>query len=304
MINEIRIKQRNLIVIVIVLSLLFLYLITRETCSRNTQNIKSESSELEALPIIYAITPTYARPVQKAELTRLSHLFLLVPNLFWVIVEDAEMTTPLVRNLLNRAGLSERSVLLHSKTPTDFKLTNKDPNWSKPRGVEQRNNALKWIRKRMKETPGRSVVFFMDDDNTYSIELFKEMSKIEQGRVGVWPVGLVGALNVEKPIVEGNKVKGFNSMWRPERPFPVDMAGFAISGDLLENNPNAMFSYEVERGYQESEILRQLTTLDQLQPIALKRILVWHTRTESPKNTQELKLAKQGKPASDAEMII
>lgn len=124
--NEVRIKQRNLVIIVTVLCLLFLYLLTRETCSKSTQNTKTESNELgAALPIIYAITPTYARPVQKAELTRLSHLFLLVPNLFWVIVEDAEMTTPLVRNLLNRAGLSERSVLLHSKTPTDFKLTNK-----------------------------------------------------------------------------------------------------------------------------------------------------------------------------------
>lgn len=119
--NEVRIKQRNLIVFVTVLCLLILYLLTRETCS----NSNAESSKLKTLPIIYAITPTYARHVQKAELTRLSHLFQLVPNLFWVIVEDAEMTTPLVRNLLNRAGLSERSVLLHSKTPTDFKLTNK-----------------------------------------------------------------------------------------------------------------------------------------------------------------------------------
>lgn len=50
----------------------------------------------------------------------------------------------------------------------------------------------------------------MDDDNSYSVELFEEMSKIERLRVGVWPVGLVGALNVEKPIVENNKVVGFN----------------------------------------------------------------------------------------------
>lgn len=123
--NEIRIRQRTLIIIVTVLCFLFLYLITRETCANSTQSTNTDSSELVKLPVIYAITPTYARHVQKAELTRLSHLFQLVPNLFWVIVEDSEMTTPLVRNLLNRAGLSERSVLLHSKTPTDFKLTNK-----------------------------------------------------------------------------------------------------------------------------------------------------------------------------------
>jgi galactosylgalactosylxylosylprotein 3-beta-glucuronosyltransferase 3 len=50
----------------------------------------------------------------------------------------------------------------------------------------------------------------MDDDNSYSVELFEEMSKIERSRVGVWPVGLVGAMLVEKPIVEKSKVVGFN----------------------------------------------------------------------------------------------
>lgn len=180
----------------------------------------------------------------------------------------------------------------------------KDPHWSKPRGVEQRNEALKWIRKRLRHEPGHSVVFFMDDDNTYSVELFEEMSKIQKGRVGVWPVGLVGAMNVEKPLVEGEKVLGFNSIWRPERPFPIDMAGFGISGDLFENNPTALFNYEVEKGYQESEILRQLTTREKLQPIASNKILVWHTRTENSKFDNELKLAKKGLPPSDQDMII
>lgn len=50
----------------------------------------------------------------------------------------------------------------------------------------------------------------MDDDNSYSVELFEEMSKIQRSRVGVWPVGLVGAMYVEKPIVENGKVVGFN----------------------------------------------------------------------------------------------
>lgn len=144
----------------------------------------------------------------------------------------------------------------------------------------------------------------MDDDNTYSVELFEEMSKIQKGHVGVWPVGLVGAMNVEKPLVENGKVVGFNSMWRPERPFPIDMAGFAIAGDLFLSNTNANFNYEVERGYQESEILRQVTTREKLQAIASNKILVWHTRTENSKFDNELRLAKKGLPASDQDMII
>lgn len=242
-----------------------------------------------------------------------------------VIVEDAEETSALVRNLINTAGLSKRAVLLHAKTPTDYKLTHKDPHWSKPRGVEQRNTALNWIRKKIKHEPGHSVVYFMDDDNTYSTELFVEMSKIERGKVGVWPVGLVGAMNVEKPLVENGKVIGFNrwviktffrfntdrktiyfnfSMWRPERPFPIDMAGFAISCDLLESNPSVAFSFEVQRGYQESEILRQVTTREKLQPLAPNKVLVWHTRTEASKMDNELKLSKKGLPPSDQDMSV
>lgn len=88
--------------------------------------------------------------------------------------------------------------------------------------------------------------------------------------------------------MKNEKVIGFNSMWKPERPFPIDMAGFAISFDLLESN-EVMFSYKVENGYQETEILRQITTLDELQPLSDNKILVWHTRTEKSKNDNELK---------------
>lgn len=143
----------------------------------------------------------------------------------------------------------------------------------------------------------------MDDDNTYTVDLFKEMAKISPGRVGVWPVGLVGGLMVERPVLDdyGQKVIGFNSQWRPERPFPVDMAGFAISLDLLFTNKNALFSYEVERGFQETEILRQVTTLDQLQPMAnqCREILVWHTRTEAPKLGSEEKLRRMNLKSDD-----
>lgn len=82
------------------------------------------------------------------------------------------------------------------------------------------------------------------------------------------------------------------------------MAGFAISTDLFETYPNANFNYEVEKGYQESEILRQVTTRDRLQPIAHNKILVWHTRTENSKFDNEIRLAKKNLPPSDQDMII
>lgn len=81
------------------------------------------------------------------------------------------------------------------------------------RGVEQRNTALAWVRKHVKYSPeSRSAIYFMDDDNTYSIDLFGEIKKIEPGKVAVWPVGLVGGLSVEKPVLDNdNRVLGFNS---------------------------------------------------------------------------------------------
>lgn len=178
----------------------------------------------------------------------------------------------------------------------------------KPRGVEQRNTGLAWIRANVKYTKkNRSVVYFMDDDNTYSIELFEQMKLIESNKVGVWPVGLVGGLMVEKPVLDDeDQVLGFNSAWRPERPFPIDMAGFAISTDLLLQHTEAVFSYEVERGYQESEILRHIIVVRDMQPLAdmCRKVLVWHTRTETPKLDAEIRWKKEGHAASHKDMEV
>ncbi|XP_011214792.1 galactosylgalactosylxylosylprotein 3-beta-glucuronosyltransferase I [Bactrocera dorsalis] len=299
--SEMRIRPRQVLILIIVF-LVILLLVHRNgkrTCQgpEFLQAIYAKQTE-NALPKIYAITPTYSRPSQKAELTRLSHIFMLMPNLHWILIEDSNTTTKVVRNLLTRAGLTERSTQLNIKTPLNYKLKNKDPNWLKPRGVEQRNLALSWIRTNV-DPAEHSVIFFMDDDNSYSVELFVEMTKIEPGRVGIWPVGLVGGLMVEKPILnaENTQVIGFNAAWRPERPFPIDMAAFAISTDLLFKYPQAQFAYEVERGYQESEILRHITTREQLQPLAnnCRDVLVWHTRTEKTNLVSEIKLNKDGK---------
>lgn len=256
-------------------------------------------------PVIYAITPTYARPVQKAELTRLSHTFMLVQNLHWIIVEDADDKTPLVANLLRKSDIPHTHLV--APTPQEWKRKEKEPNWKKPRGVLQRNKALEWLRNELSYdvTTDQGVVYFADDDNSYSMEIFDEMRKIK--KVGVWPVGLVGGLMVEKPILNKttHKVAGFNSGWRPERPFPIDMAGFAINLGLLVDHPEAQFSLTVEGGYQESEILRHLVTREELEPLAdyCTKVYVWHTRTEAPKLSGEAQLRKKGM-RSDQDMEV
>ena len=49
---------------------------------------------------------------------------------------------------------------------------------------------------------------------------------------------------------------GWDVGWNPDRPFALDMAGFAINLQLLLSRPEAKFSFFVKRGHQETEILR------------------------------------------------
>ncbi|CAB3373146.1 Hypothetical predicted protein [Cloeon dipterum] len=263
--------------------------------------------EDDDLPVIFAITPTYARPEQKAELTRLSQTLLLVPSLHWVVVEDADKPTKLVTNLLESSGLSYTH--LHAHTPPAQKLKAKDPHWTKPRGVLQRNTALEWLRSDgpLQVAPldpegiPKGVVYFADDDNSYSVRLFEEMRNVRG--VGVWPVGLVGGLMVERPIAaaDGHGVASFNAGYKPERPFPIDMAGFGINLGLLRDHPHAKFLYEVEPGYQESQLLKQLTSREKLEVLAQNctKVYVWHTRTDKPKMREELQWKDQGRPPSN-----
>ncbi|XP_044749473.1 galactosylgalactosylxylosylprotein 3-beta-glucuronosyltransferase I isoform X2 [Coccinella septempunctata] len=240
---------------------------------------------------IYCVTPTYWRLVQKAELIQVLQTLTLASfkvNIKWIVIEDSEQKTSLVTNLLKRiddAGDSRLSyVHLNAKTPPFQQLKAKDPRWKKHRGVEQRNAALKWIRENIKPHGSKKIIFFMDDDNTYDVRLFEEIAKVD--KVGVWPVGLVGGLNLETPIVDPKtgKVTSYKSGWKPDRPFAIDMAGFGINIILILEKPEAMFSYRMEHGYQESQFLAYFTTKEQLEPLAdnCTKVYVWHTRTEKP----------------------
>ena len=225
---------------------------------------------------IFIITPTYTRLEQKAELTRLCHTFSLLQNVIWIVVEDSEEVTPLVDDFLKRS-CAVPFVHLNAVTPPEWKLAPKDPNWRKPRGVVQRNKGIEYLRESGYK---RGVVYFADDDNTYDLALFKEMRDIKT--VGVWPVGLVGGMLVEAPVVEDGVVVGFNSVWKPTRPFPIDMAGFAINLKLLLDKFDAWFEYEAPRGYLESTLLRQIVERSELEPKAdgCTKVYVWHTQTK------------------------
>uniref|UniRef100_A0A915I4V8 Galactosylgalactosylxylosylprotein 3-beta-glucuronosyltransferase n=1 Tax=Romanomermis culicivorax TaxID=13658 RepID=A0A915I4V8_ROMCU len=236
---------------------------------------------------IYIITPTYARASQKADLTRLSYTLSLVSNIYWIVVEDSDVTTDLVEKILIRSKI--RYALLNAVTPTEYKLKLGDPSFRKPRGVAQRNEGLKWIRKNL-SPDSKGIVYFADDDNTYDIRLFDEMRTIR--KVGVWPVAFVGQLMVERPKVENGRVTGYLVAWGPERHYAIDMAGFAVNLELILKSPQTFFSYNASRGFQETYLLRNLITgLHDLEPKAdnCTKVYVWHTKTQRPNLLSEIK---------------
>ncbi|KAM5137943.1 galactosylgalactosylxylosylprotein 3-beta-glucuronosyltransferase 3 [Mantella aurantiaca] len=297
-----RLKLRNIFLVYFVVSsagLLYALLQLGQQCdcthlsnSANDVFKKERPRSKENLPIIYVVTPTYGRAQQRAELIRLSQTLLLVPALHWILVEDSAERTAAVADLLAQSDLPYTH--LNVQTPPAMKLKDSDPNWLKPRGVEQRNEALRWLHEH-RSPRDHGVVYFADDDNTYSLKIFQEMRHTQ--KVSVWPVGLVGGLKYEAPLVDNGKVVGFHTAWKTHRPFPIDMAGFAVSLSLLLTHPKAQFDPDAERGFLESSLLGQLVTMRELEPRAdnCTKVWVWHTRTEKPKLKQEDLLEKQGR---------
>ena len=66
---------------------------------------KGTTTTVVSLPMLYVITPTYARSTQMADLTRLSQALQGVPNLTWIVVEDSRRKTQKVEMLLNKTDV-------------------------------------------------------------------------------------------------------------------------------------------------------------------------------------------------------
>ena len=53
---------------------------------------------------LYVITPTYSRPSQRAELTRVWQALSGLENVVWIVVEDSQNTTLKVAQFLSKVG--------------------------------------------------------------------------------------------------------------------------------------------------------------------------------------------------------
>lgn len=129
----------------------------------------------------------------------------------------------------------------------------------------QRNEAIRWLRKNF-QVEAAGVVYFADDHNIYSVDLFSEISKTK--KVSVFPVGLVGVLMMERPTVSRTEVLG------------MDTAGFAVNLGHLLSHTSATFISETENGYHETEFLKLLVKPEELEPVATNKVLVWLTNNQ------------------------
>ena len=211
-----------------------------ETCKYDVQ----PNEELSKLTRLYVVTPTFDRLEQTAELTRLSQTLMQVQNLVWIVAEDSSKCAPKVHDIVSKL---KSYVHLAAPMPAKFKEEASVREIGLPRGVAGRMMSLNWLLKNTNENE-KATVYFADDDNAYSLELFEELRKVK--KIGMFPVGLIQPYGVSSPIVNvKGKVVGF--VGGHSRKFPVDMAGFATSLKLIHHKQPVMpyrSTYE-EEGY-------------------------------------------------------
>jgi hypothetical protein len=161
--------------------------------------------------LLLFVTPTFSWRGRIRFLRRCADDFRSVHNLFWIVIEDGDKTSSEVEQLLAQSGVRYTYVA--------YGPTRNSAN-------AQRNWALKYIR----DQRLRGVVYFADDDNKYEARLFDELRKVK--RLGILPVGCLGPWGIERPIVRNGRLVRWSADWRV-RKYPVDMAGFAFSSELL-----------------------------------------------------------------------
>lgn len=268
--------------------------------SQLQQRSRGGGGDDPALPWLYMLTPTYRRHTQKADLVRMANTLRQVPNLHWIVIEDADAKTRLVTRFLQTCGVAHLTHLVQ-RTPKSmqrkickwvdprigcpqWRLGKEAELWTQPRGVEQRNAGLAALRALR---PTNGVFYFADDDNSFSLDLFDTIRKVR--RVGVWTVALSGGLVHEGPLVKNGVVVDFHVGWRPDRPFPIDMASFAVNVNELTRRPHVKFDATAERGFLESAfLLNFIKDKSEMEPYDYDNcdgkpcVKVWHTKTQEP----------------------
>lgn len=252
----------------------------------NPASAQSGLKEMAAIPetgskLLIIVTPTYNRALQSYYLHRLGQtLWLVPPPLLWIVVE-MESASDETAEVLRKTGVMYRHL-----------VCKKNSKEVKDRGVHQRNTALEHIENHHLD----GIVYFADDDNIYSLQLFSQLREIR--RFGTWPVAMLAqsknSATLEGPICNGSRVIGWNTNERSKRlrRFHVDMSGFAFNSTIIWNpkiwylgaSNSARQLDTVREGFQETTFIEQLVE-DESQmeglPHRCSKIMNWHLHLEA-----------------------
>ncbi|KAM7493305.1 hypothetical protein LguiB_027914 [Lonicera macranthoides] len=246
-----------------------------------TQLHKKGSSNEVFHKLLIVVTPTYTRPFQAYYLNRLAYTLKLVHSpLLWIVVEMSSQSVE-TAEILRRTGVVYRH-LVCTKNLTEIK----------DKRVHQRNVALSHIETHRLD----GIVYFADDANIYSTELFEQMRQIR--RFGTWTVAKLmenkSQYVLEGPICNGTRVIGWHTSdpRRRFRRFHAEMSGFAFNSTILWDptrwhQPTLEPIRQVDtvkNGFQVSAFIEQIvqdeSEMEGLPQICSK-IMVWHLRIDS-----------------------
>ncbi|XWS21352.1 hypothetical protein CRYUN_Cryun30bG0048200 [Craigia yunnanensis] len=235
------------------------------------QEQKEVTDLIEPLKQLIVVTPTYNRGFQAYFLNRLGQVLRLVkPPLVWVVVEEKAASFE-TAEILRKTGVMYRHMVctLNSSNVKD-------------RGIHQRNAALEHIERHKLD----GIVFFADDDNVYTLELFESLRTIR--RFGTWPVAMLAQSKnkaiLEGPVCNSSQVIGWHTIEKSKRlrRFHVNMSGFAFNSTILWDpkrwgrpfsNPIRQLD-TVKEGFQETTFIEQVLE-DESQMEVLPHILCW-----------------------------
>lgn len=178
-------------------------------------------SDREFHKLLIVVTPTEGGPFQAYRLNRLGHTLKLVRSpLLWIVVDLAIQSA-------ETADILRRNSVMYRHLVCTNNLTE-----AKDKRVHQRNAALSHIEKHRLD----GIVFFADDDNIYSVDLFEEMRKI--WRFGTWVVARLMERTdaiLEGPVCNETQVIGWHIHGRVRRfrRFHAEMPGFAFNSTIL-----------------------------------------------------------------------
>ncbi|KAM0932200.1 putative 1,4-beta-D-xylan synthase [Dioscorea sansibarensis] len=276
--------------------------ITNLELETRREGISNENDDSLAPPrkLLIVVTPTYNRALQAYYLNRLGQTFRLVPQpLLWIVVEvgSASMETA---ELLRRTGVMYRHLVCERNSTK-----------VKDRGVHQRNTALRHIERHRLD----GIVYFADDDNIYSLELFESLREIR--RFGAWPVAMLAQsknkATLEGPVCNGSQVIGWHTNEKSKRlrRFHVDMSGFAFNSSILwdpgrwgrpTSDPIRQLD-TVKEGFQETTFIEQVVEdEDQMAglPYGCSKIMNWHIHLDA----KDLNYPTRWQVTTDLDVVI